>query len=123
MRLDSGNVYGSSEEELEFVRDQRDKALLAVSRGNLLPTCSALRARDKEPASCPGRDMCRGCAFVAGDFRANEQPMLTNMHNLWVREHNRIEEARRINIAEWQHIIFNEWLPITLGTTYMKACH
>ena len=43
--LDAGNVYGSSEEELEHVRDQRDEALLAVSRGNLLPTCSALRAR------------------------------------------------------------------------------
>ena len=43
--LDSGNVYGSSEEELEHVRDQRDKALLAVSRGNMLPLCSALRAR------------------------------------------------------------------------------
>ena len=43
--LDAGNVYGSSHEELEHVRDQRDRALLAVSRGNLLPTCSALRAR------------------------------------------------------------------------------
>ena len=43
--LDAGNVYGSSEEELEHVRDRRDRALLAVSRGNLLPTCSALRAR------------------------------------------------------------------------------
>ena len=43
--LDAGNVYGSSEEELEHVRDQRDKALLAVSGSNLLPTCSALRAR------------------------------------------------------------------------------
>ena len=43
--LDAGNVYGNSEEELENVRDRRDEALLAVSRGNLLPTCSALRAR------------------------------------------------------------------------------
>ena len=43
--LDAGNVYGSSEDELENLRDQRDRALLAVSRGNLLPTCSALRAR------------------------------------------------------------------------------
>ena len=68
----------------------------------------------------------------------NEQPMLTNMHNLWVREHNKIaqelrvvnprwkneklfQEARRITIAEWQHIVFNEWLPILLGTDYMKA--
>ena len=39
--LDAGNVYGSNEEELEHVRDQRDRALLAVSSGNLLPTCSA----------------------------------------------------------------------------------
>ena len=43
--LDAGMVYGSSEEELENLRDQRDRALLAVSSGNLLPTCSALRAR------------------------------------------------------------------------------
>ena len=43
--LDAGNVYGSSEEEQEHVRDQKDRALLAVSSGNLLPTCSALRAR------------------------------------------------------------------------------
>merc|ERR1719341_2314748 len=136
--LDAGMVYGSSEEELENLRDQRDRALLAVSSGNLLPTCSALRARGESAASCPAEpDECRGCTFAAGDLRANEQPMLTNMHNLWVREHNRIakelrivkprwrdeklfQEARRINIAEWQHIIFNEWLPITLGTNYMK---
>ena len=41
--LDAGNVYGNNKEELEHVRDQRDRALLAVSRGNLLPTCSAFK--------------------------------------------------------------------------------
>ena len=41
--VDAGNVYGSTKEESECVRDNQDRALLAVSSGNLLPTCSALR--------------------------------------------------------------------------------
>ena len=43
--LDAGNVYGSNKEESERVRDIQDRALLVVSLGNLLPTCSVLRGR------------------------------------------------------------------------------
>ena len=31
------------------------------------------------------------------------------------------QEARRINIAEYQHIVFKEWLPIIIGNTFMKS--
>ena len=63
---------------------------------------------------------------LKGDSRANEQPGLTAFHTVWVREHNRLakelsylnphcdderlyQEARKINIAEMQHITYNEW--------------
>ena len=72
-----------------------------------------------------------------GDSRANEHHTLTVMHTLWMREHNRVaellekqhqdwtdeklfQEARRIVIAEYQHIIYKEWLPLILGVEYMR---
>ncbi|CAL4210415.1 unnamed protein product, partial [Meganyctiphanes norvegica] len=72
-----------------------------------------------------------------GDSRVNEQPDLAVIHTIWMREHNRLadklsyynphwsdetiyQEARRIVIAEMQHIVYNEWLPIVLGKEYMS---
>ena len=74
--------------------------------------------------------------YILGDLRVNEHHGLTAMHTVWLREHNRVatklrhfnphwhdeklfQEARRIVIAEMQHITYNEWLPIILGRAFM----
>ncbi|KAJ3301549.1 hypothetical protein HDU76_005709, partial [Blyttiomyces sp. JEL0837] len=72
-------------------------------------------------------------AGVSGDVRAIENIFLATQHTLWIREHNRIatliaadplgatltdeqifQVARRINIAQYQSVVYNEWLPALL---------
>ena len=77
----------------------------------------------------------RSSCFLAGDKRANEQVGLTTMHTLFFHEHNRVariladlnphwdgemlyQEARRIVIAEWQNIVYTEYVPKILGEAY-----
>lgn len=69
---------------------------------------------------------------MTGDFRTNENIPMASLHTQWYREHNRVrdilkshnpnwseenlfQETRRIVIAEYQHIIYNEFLPPLLG--------
>ncbi|PXF40711.1 Eosinophil peroxidase [Gracilariopsis chorda] len=122
--LDLSNVYGVEEERNQFLR-VANSCRLKTSRGNLLPfnTGNFVNTPNTSPAF-----------FIAGDTRASETPMLTAMHTTWVREHNRIcdlledafpnfeaekqyETARAINIAQYQKIIYEEWLPAILGST------
>lgn len=75
--------------------------------------------------------------FFLGDSRANEVPELITVHAIWHREHNRIadelarinpgwndeilyQEARRILIAEMQHVTYSEFVPILIGRRMMK---
>jgi len=148
--LDASNIYGSDEHETKLLRLFRNGQLKVTSQsgskyGNL-PTCSqnfnphggASREDIAEACDeCSGQNKGPDC-FFAGDVRVNEQLNLIVMHTLWMREHNRIatflsrtnpkltdeqvfQEARRIVIAEYQHIIYKEWLPIILGPNYMST--
>lgn len=70
--------------------------------------------------------------FAFGDVRGNEQTLLLAMHIVWIREHNHVcdelaiafpswsderlyQTARQICIAEYQSIVYDEWLPMLLG--------
>ena len=76
--------------------------------------------------------------FVTGDSRGNENVELTALQALFLDNHNRIaaqlqqenptwsdeqlfQEARKINIAEYQSIIYNEWIPDVLGAKALPA--
>ena len=124
--IDGSNVYGSDTERLDQLR-AFDGGRLLVSEGNLLPIIGPEGPPNDNPGA-PGRSL-----FVAGDVRANENAVLTSVHTLFVREHNRLaaeimnanptwsdeqifQRARQLNVAQMQNITFNEYLPALLGS-------
>ena len=129
--IDGSNVYGSDEARAMWLRTGTG-GRLKVSENNLLPfnTITGLFADAVDPDApfmlMEGPPQERH--FVAGDVRANEQPILAALHTLFVREHNRLcdelaaahptwtdeqlyQQARRMNVGFIQAIAFEEWLP------------
>jgi hypothetical protein len=133
--LDLSQVYGSSQTVSDALRTFSG-GLLKTSPGNMLPydnttyftpdQITALNmANDAQAAP-------QSALFAAGDRRANENIELTALQTLFMRNHNRIatrlhqshpgwndeqlyQEARKLNIAEYQNIVYTGWLPAVLG--------
>lgn len=128
--IDASNVYGSDETRANWLRTFSD-GKMKTSQGDLLPynTLSGEKsgAIDPNAPSMAGDGGGTLITFVAGDVRAPEQPGLTSLHTLFVREHNRIcdqlkqrgvrddeqiyQMARKQVGALVQAITFNEFLP------------
>lgn len=134
--IDGSMIYGNDEQQALSLR-QFQGGLLKSSRINgmeFLP----FDGRIGEGCILPTAGIRRGMrCFVAGDNRVNELTGLVTTHALFLREHNRVakllwslnrdwpdekiyQEARRIVVAEIQHITYNEFLPLILGPTIMR---
>lgn len=109
--LDHSNIYGSDFKTLKRVRSYNGGRLRTNIR-NVLPLSNG--------------------TYFSGDDRVNQTPFLAIWHSIFVRSHNHLadklavinrqwdeekifQEARKINIAIFQKIIYEEWLPIFLG--------
>lgn len=129
--IDASAVYGVTEERANWLRSFED-GKLRVSSGNLLPF-NTIDGEYESPIDAFAPSMIIDVPgitrfFVAGDKRANEQPGLTCMHTLFMREHNRMcdeikelhpdwtdeqifQRARRYVGAFIQVVLEEEYLP------------
>ncbi|XP_014475719.1 PREDICTED: peroxidase-like isoform X1 [Dinoponera quadriceps] len=127
--LDGSTIYGSTLKKSRDLRTFESGRLRVQVRNNH----TYLPQGDAELAS-----QCGENCYNSGDDRVNIEPQLAAIHTVWHREHNRVadelarlnpdwpdevlyQEARRIVIAEIQHITYKEWLPILLGRRYTRA--
>lgn len=115
--LDNSNLYGSDKTTYDSMR---------TGRGGQMKT----NAQDILPE--------KDNRFYLGDARLNQTPQLALLHSLYLREHNRVakilqalnpkwrdnrvfEETRRIVIAQFQHLVYEEFLPAFINPSVMEG--
>lgn len=129
--MDLSLVYGNSIQQNSEIRAFRGGRMIVEERNG----AEWLPSSQNATGDCDATEIDEVC-YRAGDIRVNQNPGLTILQTVLLREHNRIadtlaklnphyddrtlfQEARKINIAQYQHISYYEWLPIFLGTDNM----
>lgn len=126
--VDASSVYGSDSTRSAALRTSNGLgAKLILDNANLLPR-NAAGLPNENNGPVPADQL-----FLAGDIRSNENSLLTSLHTVFAREHNRIVDriavlqpslsdeqqfqlARKLVGAEMQAITYHEFLPALLGT-------
>ncbi|XP_031763796.2 chorion peroxidase [Galleria mellonella] len=127
---DLSHLYGNSEEKVSQLRAPGGVLNTFNDFGRELPPLTDRKEclASKDGAAC----------FESGDSHGNQIISLTVLHTIWTREHNRVAralarlnpgwgedtifmETRRILQAEYQHIIYNEFLPLLIGRKLIQA--
>ena len=125
---DLSQIYGSNDDKLSKLRDS--KGFLKTNKKN-----DYLQSADV--GTCLSDSKTEPC-FISGDSRVNENMVLTSIFTLFSREHNRLasilkslnpkwsgetlfQESRRILIAIYQKIIYEDFIPIILDSQYIKS--
>ena len=142
--IDGANVYGANSKRATALRRLDGSGKLKseqTSLGEFLPKNPGGLNNAKVPDSAPDENY-----FIAGDVRCNEHGVLTSMHTLFVREHNRLcdeilacfpgqykkkkkhlqdeaiyQAARKVVGAKMQVITYKEFLPALLGENAIPA--
>ena len=117
------------------MNDDRANELRSFTGGLLKTADSGFGGRpllmQGSDTSCRDTNVRMKC-FKAGEGRTNENLALTALHTLFNRNHNKIaahlaalnpqwvdetlyQEARKINLAIYEHIIYNEFIPTVVG--------
>lgn len=125
--IDLSAVYGPDINRLRFMRTLQD-GLMKTSKGDMLPLNEWGLVNG--PAST-------NQFFLAGDHRCNENPTLTALHTIFVREHNLLAKelkkifpsfndeklfqyAKIVNTAQFQKISFEEFYPSMTGKNLQR---
>jgi hypothetical protein len=123
--LDLSPVYGSDDRVAQALRTFTGGRLVTVNDDVGLPFSSVLGT----PNDC---GVFRPFSSAAGDERVDENFVIVSFHILFLREHNRLasmyaaadpsltdeqiyQKARARNIAQFQHMVMNEWAPAMFG--------
>ena len=135
--IDASNVYGSSVLRSSALRAFDGTGRLKISDG---PTGDMLPFNIAGLHNAANMGQVSVSLYLAGDIRVNENAVLTSMHTLFVREHNRLcieilakspglagndeavyQMSRKIVGGLMQSVTFNEFLPTLLGANALPA--
>lgn len=126
--IDGGVIYGADDERTTALRlyDGTGRLAFTGEEHSPLMPLNTNRLPNDNPTAVAHEKF-----FLAGDVRANENPLLTSLHTVLMREHNRrcmeliakhptlngkdeflFQKSRSWMIGLLQWITYNEWLPL-----------